>query len=75
MLSGFWIAVGRLPRSARELVTVFDAAGLDGLVEDTASRPFVVDLARTFQRLLPARVGRLLASLAIPTSTTRWTPC
>ncbi|MCW2815834.1 MAG: Hpt domain protein [Nocardioides sp.] len=44
-------------------MTVFDPSTLLQLVDDPRERPFVIELAGTFRRMLPARVGRVVTAV------------
>ncbi|WP_170286200.1 Hpt domain-containing protein [Nocardioides rubriscoriae] len=44
-------------------MTAFDPSRLLDLVDDASQRPFVLELARTYRRMLEPRVARVLASV------------
>lgn len=44
-------------------MSVFDPSTLHLLVEDARERPFVLELAGTFRRMLGARVGRVVSAV------------
>ncbi|WP_345460656.1 hypothetical protein [Nocardioides marinquilinus] len=44
-------------------MTVFDATTLQHLVDDDSGSSFVLDLARTYRRMLPTRVSRTVVAV------------
>lgn len=52
------------PTEGIRSMTVFDPSTLHQLVDDAAERAFVLDLARTFRRMLDARVDRVIRGVA-----------
>ncbi len=51
------------PTEGDPYMTVFDPSTLLQLVDDPRDRPFVHELASTFRRMLPARVGRVVSAV------------
>jgi len=55
-----------VPTEGAASMTVFDPSTLHQLVDDPTQRPFVLELAGTFRRMLRGRVDRVVGAVLAP---------